>query len=208
MKINPASEQEIEAKFYLRHPRRLRRALRAAGAHKVAARVHELNLRFDFPDGHLTREHRVLRLRRDSRAVLTYKGPSDPQQPVSVRQEIEVAVADFTAMHHLLEALGLQVSVIYEKKRTTYALGSVQVMLDEMPYGTFCEIEGPDAESIRHAAETLGLNWNARVTVSYLALFERLKQQHHLEIPHLTFEGFAGLQIGPADLGLQPADEG
>ena len=208
MKANLASEQEIEVKFYLRHPHRLRRILHAAGARKVAARVHEINLRFDFPDGHLTREHRVLRLRRDSRAVLTYKGPSDPQQPVSMRQEIEVVVADFTATRHLLEALGLQVSVMYEKKRTTYALGSVHVMLDEMPYGIFCEIEGPDAESIRRAAETLGLNWDARVTVSYLALFERVRLQHHLDIANLTFEGFAGLEISPADLGVQPADEG
>ncbi|WP_322806058.1 class IV adenylate cyclase [Thermanaerothrix sp.] len=205
--MNNENEEEIEVKFYIRFPQRLRQRLLALGAVEVRPRGYELNLRFDYPDRRLTREHRVLRLRRDVKALLTYKGPAQPDLPVSARREIEVEVADFDITRHLLEALGLEVSVIYEKWRTTYRLGEVEVVIDEMPYGVFCEIEGPDASAIEVAAQQLGLNWDTRVRQSYLALFETAKRVLHLETPHLTFQAFEGVIVSPEDLDVHVADE-
>ncbi|WP_299025240.1 class IV adenylate cyclase [uncultured Thermanaerothrix sp.] len=199
-------EEEIEVKFYLSQPARLHQRLRVLGAKQVEPRQYELNLRFDFPDRHLTREHRVLRLRRTYQTTLTYKGPAQPDAPVSARQEIEVGVSDFETARHLLEALGLEVSVIYEKWRTTYQLGAVEIVIDEMPYGVFCEIEGPDATIIEATARQLGLDWTARIRQSYLAMFEILKRRLRLSIPHLTFEAFAGIRVSASDLEVRPAD--
>lgn len=200
------SEQEIEVKFYVRDLASVARRVEAAGARKTIERVREVNLRFDTPDGALTRKRQVLRLRQDFNAVMTFKGPAQPGEEVSNRQEIEFQLSDFTAAWHLLEALGYQVAVIYEKYRTTYQLDDLTIVLDEMPFGFFVEIEGPDANSIRTAAEKMGFNWEARSAASYLALFSFLKDNKQLKAEHLTFDALTGVPVSPSDLGLQFAD--
>jgi adenylate cyclase class 2 len=200
------NEVEIEAKFFLRDLPGLEDRLRQGGAQLISERVHETNLRFDRPDGSLTRAHQVLRLRQDTRAVLTFKGPAKLDAEVAERQEIEVVVSDLGRARRLLEALGYRVSVMYEKFRTTYRLEEMEIVLDEMPYGNFCEIEAPDAEHIRTAAPRLGLDWDARISMSYLALFEQVKQNLALEAQDLSFAAFAELTILPRDLGVQYAD--
>ena len=200
-------DQEIEVKFYLLRLAALEKRIQAAGGILAQTRVHEVNLRFDLPDGSLTADHRVLRLRQDVRSVLTYKGPSAAGQVVNMRQEIETDVSDFAAARRILEALGYQVTVMYEKWRTTYQLENLEIVLDELPYGDFCEIEGPDAESIRSTAGLLKLNWGARITDSYLGMFGRLKANLGLTAEHLDFASFAGLKIRPDDLGAVYADK-
>ena len=147
------NEQEIEVKFLVRDLAGLEARLQGLGASLSAERVFEANLRFDTPGRDLTRERRVLRLRRDSRARLTYKGPSQPGMEVSSRQEIEFEVSDYGAARRLLKALGYEVSAMYEKYRASYHLENLEVVLDELPYGNFAEIEGPGAGAIRAAAE-------------------------------------------------------
>ena len=199
-------DQEIEVKFYLRDLPGLEEKIRAAGGTCVHARVHETNLRFDLPDSRLTSEGRVLRLRQDENAVLTYKGPSAVGSSVHIRQEIETTVGDFAAMQRILEALGYRVAVRYEKWRTTYRLGQLEIVLDELPYGNFCEIEGPDAETLQSTASLLGLDWDARIIESYLGLFWRLKASLNLAAEHLDFASFTGLKITAEDLLVRPAD--
>lgn len=199
-------DQEIEVKFYLSKPERFPARLKAAGAVLVQERQFESNLRFDTPDGQLTREARVLRLRQDNRARMTYKGPSAAGQPVSQRQEIEFEVSDFAAARRLLEALGYHVSVMYEKWRTTYRLGELEIVYDELPFGHFTEIEGPDSDSIQRAASSLGLDWEARVTASYLALFERMKISRGVQGNELSFAAIQELAATCEDLGVKPAD--
>lgn len=199
-------EQEVEVKFYLSNLPAFEQRLKMAGAELIAPRVHELNLRYDTPDDALTRAHRVLRLRQDQRAIMTYKGPAEPGQPVSVRQEIEIEVSNFTSAAHLLEALGYQVMIMYEKQRTSYDLLNVRVTLDELPFGDFVEIEGPDAESIQAAAKVVDLDWNARSVESYLSLFTALKERTSYKIRHLSFDEFKGIRVTPEQLGVQAAD--
>jgi adenylate cyclase class 2 len=95
---------------------------------------------------------------------------------------------------------------MYEKHRTTYAIRNVLVVLDEMPYGNFLEIEGPDAESIKQVAEDLRLKWEARCTESYVMLFDHLIKKHGLKIKHLSFEEFAGKTFTAEDFDLISAD--
>jgi len=199
-------EQELEVKFYLRDLSALERKLKDIGANLVQPRVFEINLRYDTQDGELTRWGRVLRLRQDAQAVLTYKGPSQPGQDVNIRQEIEFNVSDFTAARHLLEALGYVIVVTYEKYRTTYTLDNLEIVLDEMPFGYFAEIEGPDAASIQEMAGKLDLDWGARCTDSYLAIFRTMKENRGITFRDLTFANFSQIQAKPEELGVKMAD--
>lgn len=199
-------EQELEVKFYLDDLPAFEKRLQALGAELIHPRVHEINLRFDTPDGALTQARRVLRLRRDDRTRLTYKGPAHIGEEVSIRQEIEFEISDFEAARKFLMALGYQVSIMYEKKRTTYLLNNTEVVLDEMPFGDFTEIEGSDVTSIRKLALALHLNWDARCVESYLRLFDLLRQRRGLEIQNLRFVDFQEMSFTAADFGLKPAD--
>src|SRR5450759_3830833 len=96
------TEQELEVKFYLKDLGALERKLKSIEANLVQPRIFETNLRFDTRDGELNQGGRVLRLRQDAQAVLTYKGPSQQRQDVNIRQEIEFTVSDFTAARHFL----------------------------------------------------------------------------------------------------------
>jgi adenylate cyclase class 2 len=169
-------------------------------------RTFETNLRFDTPDLSLTKDHRVLRLRKDQGIFLTYKGPSQPGKAVAIRQEIEIEVNDFDSTQILLEALGYHINVRYEKYRSKYQLENIEIDLDEMPFGHFVEIEGDDPRHIEHIAAVLSLSWVNRVNDSYLKLFEHLKQSQHLALQDLTFGDFKDHKIRPGDLGIKPGD--
>lgn len=199
-------DQEIEVKFFITNLPGLEARILAAGGVKVQERVRETNLRFDLPDHSLMMERRVLRLRQDVRSVLTFKGPAASDQQVMMRQEIETTVGDFAAARKILEALGYQVVVMYEKWRATYRMEEVEIVVDELPYGNFCEIEGTNAGIIQSTAGLLDLDWNNRIIDSYLAMFWRLKTKLNLKAENLDFASFAGLDIRPEDLEVRPAD--
>lgn len=197
---------EVEVKFYLTDMKAFEKRVRSIGAVLARPRTREVNYRFDTPEMHLTREHRVLRLRQDNSVLLTYKGPTQVIDGVSVRPEIELEVNDFAAASDLLEALGFCMSLKYEKWRTIYHYGDLEITLDEMPFGNFTEIEGEDAAEIQKAASHLALDWSTGITDSYLLLFDHLKSSRDLKINDLTFEALKNVTVAPSDLGVKAAD--
>lgn len=199
-------DSEIEVKFYVANLDALEKRLQSIGAVLVQPRTMELNLRFDTPEHELEDGFRVLRLRMDTAARMTYKGPSMGLQGVRVRQEIEFVVSDFDAARALLQALGYRVIMIYEKYRAVYRIDEVDVALDELPYGRFIELEGPDAESIHALSDRLGLNWDASAPGSYAMLFEGLRTRMSLPFRDLTFQNFIHINVAPDLLGVHPAD--
>lgn len=215
--------QETEAKFYVRDRSKIERALRDLGAQRVQARVLETNIRFDLPEGRLLAERRVLRLRRDTETRLTYKGASTNEQGVLSRTEIEFVVEDFEKAKEFLQGLGYQPIFYYEKYRTTYAVASTSllanaqqqaaglpschIMLDELPYGDFVEIEGENVESIRNLANQLNLEWDTAIATSYHTLFTRVcARRSDLDPGQLTFAALNGQNITAGELSVQAAD--
>ncbi|MGD0611949.1 MAG: class IV adenylate cyclase [Anaerolineales bacterium] len=199
------TELETEVKFLVKDLPAVETRLRQLGGRILQARSYEINLRFDTPDRKLQRAAQVLRLRRDTKAWVTYKGRGQEQDGIISRQEIEIEVDAFETTQHLLEALGFEVVFIYEKYRTVYALGESRVMLDELPYGSFVEIEG-EPPGIRSTAEQLQLNWQAAIPASYHVLFERTAQVLKLPFRDLTFKNFTSRTVHAAELGIQAAD--
>ena len=199
--------QEIEAKFHVQNLRKIELRLLELKAQLIQPRVHEVNLRFDRPDGELRNSFRVLRLRQDDIARFTFKGPSvEKEGGILSRQEIEFEVGNFDSAKHFLEAIGFQVVVFYEKFRTTYELNDTHIMLDELPYGSFVEIEGENAETIHSIANLLGLNWDAMVKAGYHALFERVAGKYGLDVSILSFKNLEGVTIKTTDMGIFAAD--
>ena len=199
--------QEIEAKFHVQNLRKIELRLLELKAQLIQPRVHEINLRFDRPDGELRNSFRVLRLRQDDIARFTFKGPSvEKEGGILSRQDIEFEVGDFDSAKHFLEAVGFQVVVFYEKFRTTYELNDTHIMLDELPYGSFIEIEGENVESIHSIADLLGLNWEAMVKAGYHALFERVAGKYGLDVSKLSFENLESATIKTTDMGIVAAD--
>jgi adenylate cyclase class 2 len=96
--------------------------------------------------------------------------------------------------------------VFYEKFRATYELGDTHIMLDELPYGEFLEIEGENVEAIHNIANLLGLNWESMIKAGYHALFERVTEKYNLEPSQLSFAALEKVKITPDDLGIQAAD--
>lgn len=202
--------QETEAKFYVRNLEPIKSRVEGLGAALVQARVMETNIRFDLPGAPLRAQGRVLRLRRDTEVKLTYKSASSIEEGVLSREEIEFKVEDYEKAKHFLEALGYLKLVYYEKYRCTYSLqtsqGLIYIMLDELPYGNFVEIEGTTVDSIRGIASQLHLHWESAIATSYHALFERVRVSLNLSNVDLSFADLASIKITAADLGVVPAD--
>ena len=199
--------QETEAKFYVRDLKKIELRLLELKAQLIQPRVHEVNLRFDNPDGSLRRDFKVLRLRKDAEAKFTFKGPSEEREGgVMSRKEIEFTVGDFESAKQFLESLGYIPVVFYEKYRATYELKDIHIMLDELPYGTFVEIEGENIQTLREVADLLGLNWNEMVKAGYHALFDRVAEKFKLKSADLSFKALEAVHITTDDLNINPAD--
>ena len=195
--------QEIEAKFHIKNLKNIELRLLELKAQLIQPRVHEINLRFDRPDGELRNSQRVLRLRQDEKARFTFKGPSEETiGGVMSRREIEFEVGDFESAKQFLEALGFNAVVFYEKFRTTYELNDTHIMLDELPYGDFIEIEGDNVDMIHSIADALGLNWDAMIKAGYHALFDRVAGRYGLDVSKLSFENLKNTKINIADMGI------
>lgn len=112
----------------------------------------------------------VLRLRRiGKRGVLTYKESLPPRLDIKQRREEETRVEDPDAMELILEALGFVPAMIYEKRRVTWRLGPAEIVIDELPFGLFMEIEGAE-ENIREVETKLAIKRLRTESLSYPTL--------------------------------------
>ncbi len=192
---------ELEAKFWLPNLNGLRQQVIEQNATLLSPRHLERNLRLDTTDRKLTSHGEVLRLRQGARVTLTFKQPG---ASFEIRREWEVEVDDFQRTLGLLEGLGYSVIHIYEKYREVFKLDDCQVMLDEVPYGCFAEIEGPDVETIRSTCTQLQLNWDARIQRTYLEMFEAVIGAFEPKPRNATFAEFRELPMIDAKLLALP----
>lgn len=193
--------REVEVKFLLGGKTAVRDRLLALGATLKKERVLERNVRFDTPDEQLLQRWQLLRLRQDTAVRLTFKAPTDADSgsQVKVMEELEVSVSDFATAAAIFRRLGFEEKQVYEKWRETFALGGVEVVVDELPFGDFVELEGDEANIVA-VAQQLGLDWGRRIVTNYLQLMGELKQFHQLDFDDITFANFASCGARVADL--------
>ena len=135
---------EIEKKYRLTSRQR----------QEIRARLPEIGARCDRTDFEVNTlyagdsidpYHAVLRLRRAGpRAILTFKERLPGSSQIKHQLEDETTVGDPEAMDAILESLGFNPTLIYEKRRDRWLLGETEIVLDELPFGLFMEIEGEE----------------------------------------------------------------
>ena len=158
---------EVEQKYRLKDPKRVRAALKKMGARKIAGGV-ETNEFFD--RGKQLRQKRLaMRLRKYGKnATLTLKGPRLKAR-FTKRMEIETPV-DHVLMRNILWLAGFKVVMRYKKERELYRLDKSLITLDRLPgFGRFLEIEG-QPQAIKRIEKRLGLTPADREERSYLQM--------------------------------------
>jgi adenylate cyclase, class 2 len=147
---------EIEKKYRLPPERRdaVIASLKESGAAFVGEDFEENTI---YGGGKLEQNASIVRLRRtQDRSLLTYKRRVDDNTDVKQQVEYETEIADADVTAKILNELELHPKLVYEKRRGTWQLHETEIVLDELPFGLFMEIEGTIA-AIKEAEVLLGI---------------------------------------------------
>jgi adenylate cyclase, class 2 len=107
--------------------------------------------------GLLDKRNAVLRLRKiGDTTYLTYKERMGSDGDFKHKVEHETTVADVDEMENIIAKLGYTLAVVYEKHRKTWHLGDCEIVLDELPFGVYMEIEG-SVDAILGVEKLLGV---------------------------------------------------
>lgn len=133
---------EIEKKFTLSNDQRER----------ILASLEEIGAEFtgeDFEEniiyrgGVLMEKGAILRIRKiGEETILTYKEPVNNALAHKQRVEYETKVENADEITSIIESLGFRKSLVYEKRRKKWKFRGVEIVLDELPFGIYMEIEG------------------------------------------------------------------
>ena len=165
--------REIEIKIAIEDPNWAREKLGRLGAVARFPRSFEENLIYDDQEGRLGQGGQLLRLRSSrGRHLLTFKHPTEKNadgRRYKVRQEHQTEVSDREETAQLLEGLGYSCVYRYQKYRQHYQLNDTVVVIDEVPFGVFVELEGLPA-GIDQVARALGFGPDRYITETYYEL--------------------------------------
>ena len=168
---------EIEKKFRLSEEQR---KLVLKRLEKIGARFRkeefEENTLYD--GNSLITEQSILRLRRIGKAAfLTFKQRLPANSAIKRRREDETRIEDAEAMDAILDGLGFTRTLVYEKRRQTWTLGSAEITIDELPFGYFMEIEGTEND-IRDVERRLNIKGLRAVHTTYPQLSRKHGRQY------------------------------
>ncbi len=167
---------EIEKKYRLAKTRRpvIEKRLRELG---VSPRPVEFEENTLYRGGRIDLGSCALRLRRvGARAILTFKQRLPTKSSIKHQQEDETEVGNAEAAHAILTALGFRPALVYEKRRTRWQMGRAEIVIDELPFGLFMEIEGTEKE-IARVETLLGIEDLPAVMETYPTLTARLGKE-------------------------------
>lgn len=137
---------EIEKKYRLslKSRRAIEKRLRALGSRPKPLELEENTI---YSGGTLAFGLRALRLRRvNGEAILTFKERIPSKSPIKHQKENETRVKNADATDAILRGVGFTPALVYEKRRTRWDVGKAELVIDELPYGVFMEIEASEKE--------------------------------------------------------------
>ncbi len=164
---------EIEKKYRLSDLRRglIVASLEAAGA-VFEREDHEENTIYN--GNVLAETGAIVRIRRTAtHSVLTYKRRIEGPSVVKRQIEYETEISDPDAADKIVRGLSLTPRLVYEKRRRIWKFRNVEVVIDELPFGLFMEIEG-SVSSIKEAEMLLDIEDFETEPETYPRLTERL----------------------------------
>ena len=148
---------EIEKKYRLsaEERNRVRASLADAGA-KFIRREREENTIYSSTA--LRQTGAILRIRKiGEKTILTFKRRTENAFDVKKQIEHETEVSDADAIKEIVSGLGLTPVIVYEKFRDTWSYRSVEIVIDELPFGLYMEVEG-SITAIKEAEMLLDLD--------------------------------------------------
>ena len=147
---------ETEKKYRL-GPKRLEEITAKLIARGAEFRKEVFEVNYQHRGGEMDERGATLRLRKiGDFTVLTYKEKVRNDSGAKQKIEYETAVSDVEAAEKIIERLGYKLTAVYEKRRKYWHFGDVEVVLDELPFGLYMEIEGT-IEAIEKAEKIFGL---------------------------------------------------
>ncbi len=157
---------EMEKKYRLTPEQRdyIIEGLKEYGAEFVGT-ASEVNIIYG---GHDLRSRRAaLRVRKtDERTMMTFKQRMEDELGVKRQIEYETEVSNAEETEKIIESLGFWPGLIYEKHRKTWRIKNTEVVIDELPFGLFMEIEGKFSD---------------------IALVEMMLEAEDFEVEHETY---------------------
>ena len=133
---------EIEKKFRLTFEswERVKTDLKEIGAEYITEDFEENIL---FHNDFLEEQKALLRLRKTGRGnILTFKQFVSADGGIKSHVEHESSISEPEEIERIVESLGFQKRMVYEKRRLIWKFKEVEIVLDELPFGLFMEIEG------------------------------------------------------------------
>lgn len=139
------------------------------GLHQIGAewRKEEFEENTLYEGNSLDSNRCVLRLRRvGDAATLTYKERLPIVSDAKHQREEETRIDSAEAMRAILEAIGFRPRLVYEKRRHTWRFEETEIVIDELPFGLFVEIEGSES-GIAETERSLGMQHFAAESSTY-----------------------------------------
>ncbi len=157
--------------------------LKAAERERVLERLQEVSAEFcgeEFEENtlyagsNINITNCVLRLRRvEGKALLTYKERFPSSSAIKHQREEETRIENAEGMAAILDVLGYKPALVYEKRRATWRVAGAEVVIDELPFGFYMEIEGEE-QSITEAEKLL----EVEEVEAEMATYPHLTAQH------------------------------
>jgi len=129
--------------------------------------LHEVGAEFQGEDleenviyggGTLAKVGGALRIRKtQDQTLLTFKKRIPNSTGAKHQLEHETQISDAESLDLIIRELGMKPAVLYEKRRKKWNFRSVEIVLDELPFGWFIEIEG-SLTAILEAEMRLGID--------------------------------------------------
>lgn len=108
--------------------------------------------------GVLDEKNAILRIRKtQDKTILTFKRRIHNDLDVKQQIEHESEFSELAALREIVANLGFVPRLVYEKRRRTWNFRYVEIVLDELPFGNYMEIEGSIA-AIREVERLLDLD--------------------------------------------------
>ena len=108
----------------------------------------EKTTRYDFEDERLARQGIFIRTKNgfDDTITIKEKTPNKTQKKYFERENATFEIENCASMKYLLEKIGLTKTYIMEKYRIIWKKGEVELHLDELPFGIYCEVCSSEKE--------------------------------------------------------------
>ena len=166
--------KEVEVKLLDVNPSSVEQRLVDLGAEKKFSGLLKVNY-FDKESGEIREKGDLLRVRQfgDERTEVCYKTNKRVEDGFKVCDEYHLSGGSFEEAVNLFENLGYRVTCAYEKRRTTFIHGDLEIVIDEYPeIPPFVEIEGTDTDAIEKLIIDLDLGDRERSSRAIGGLLE------------------------------------